>query len=228
MNKTNSRKRLAKVIGAVCVSTALVASLALFTDRAQSDAEYTAGTLDLSLAQEWVDDNAEAVEYFAPGDKLDLDYTLTNKGSLDAKVRETFVVTTTKPVTDEFEIYALADVEEDAVTGLWKAKDGKAPITVRSAVDYNGGTKITYEVPEHVIAGNNGTKTANLVLLFNHEATNEIEGTAVTVEYLAQAVQNDNTGALGDNTVWTDVKVITETFNIGGADRAVVPALNAN
>ena len=46
------------------------------------------------------------------------------------------------------------------------------------------------------------------------------------LEYVAQAIQEENTGNLGDNTVWNDAKVMTGTLNIGGVDTAVVPNLD--
>lgn len=224
--KAKTRKRWASVLACACLCAVAVASYALFTDRAQSKAEYTAGTLDIELTESWTADNAVAAENFTPGDKLLLNYKLKNEGNLNAKVRETFVITTDKPVTDEFEIYKSSDVVVDNTTGFWvKANDSVKPIEVRSTERFGTGTKITYEVPERIL-NKETEETYNLVLLFNDDATNEIKGTNVKVEYLAQAIQEENTGALKDNTVWTDAKVMTGSLNIGGADRAVVPNLD--
>ena len=224
--KTKTRKRWATVIAGACMCAVAVASFALFTDRAQSKAEYTAGTLDIELTESWTADNAIAAENFTPGDKLDLTYKLKNEGNLNAKVRETFVLTTDKPVDDEFEIYKSTDVVVDSTTGFWvKANDTVKPIEVRRSAAFGTGTKITYEVPEHILK-KESEEEYKLVLLFNDDATNAIKGTEVKLEYMAQAIQEDNTGALGDNTVWNDAKVMTGTLNIGGVDRAVVPNLD--
>lgn len=224
--KAKTRKRWATAIAGACVCAVAVASFALFTDRAQSKAEYTAGTLDIELTESWTADNAVAAENFTPGDKLVLNYKLKNEGNLNAKVRETFVLTTDKPVNDEFEIYKSSDVVVDNTTGFWvKANDSVKPIEVRSAERFGTGTKITYEVPERILTKET-EEEYNLVLLFNDDATNEIKGTNVKLEYMAQAIQEENTGTLGDNTVWNDAKVMTGTLNIGGADRAVVPNLD--
>jgi len=224
--KAKTRKRWATVIAGACMCAVAVASFALFTDRAQSQAEYTAGTLDIELTESWTADNAVAAENFTPGDKLDLTYKLENEGNLNAKVRETFVLTTDKPVTDDFEIYKSTDVVEDTTTGLWvKASSSVNPIEVRRSEAYGTGTKITYEVPEHIL-DKESEEEYKLVILFKADAKNEIKGTNVKLEYIAQAIQEENTGALGDNTVWTDAKVMTGSLNIGGTDRAVVPNLD--
>lgn len=219
--KKISRKRLATMFTVAAAFMCIIVTVALFTDREQSRAEYTAGTLDIVLTQEWTADNATAAKNYTPGDKLVLDYSLENKGNLDAKVRETFVVTTSKPVTNEFEIYKSTDVVEDATTGLWVASSTASPIQVRKSESYGTGTKITYEIPEFVLDAA-GKETFNLVLLFNKDAENTIKGTEVKVEYIAQALQDRNTG----EDTWKDAKVISETIKIGGTDKSVVPNLN--
>lgn len=219
--KKLSKNRLAAIFLTAAFATTIVTCLALFTDREQSQTEYTAGTLDIELTQKWTEDNAEAVKNYTPGDKLVLNYSLKNKGNLDAKVRETFVVTTDKVVTNEFEIYKASDVEEDATTGLWVAKSSAAPIEIRTSKAHGNGTKITYEIPEHVLNAETD-ESYELVLLFNKDAKNAIKGTNVTVEYIAQALQDRNTG---DDT-WKDAKVITDKVTIGGEETPVVPNLN--
>lgn len=221
--KNNSKRRSKVLVVALALAT-VVTSLAVFTDRAQSQETYTAGTLDLQLEQSWAAENAEVAENYTPGDVLELNYNLKNAGNLDGKVRETFVITTDKVVTNEFEVYALDDVEV-GTDGFWAPKDGKAPITVRTSEAYGTGTKITYKVPERVIAAG-ADEDIELVLLFNKEALNEIQGTNVTVEYLAEMIQKDNTGDVGLDNVWNDAKVRTEKFTIGGVETNVVPKLN--
>ena len=219
--KKLSKKRLAAIFLTAAFATTLVTCLALFTDREQSQTEYTAGTLDIVLGQEWISDNAETAKNFTPGDKLLLSYSLENKGNLDAKVKETFVVTTDKAVTNEFEIYAASDVEKDSTSGLWVVKASASPIKVRTSEAYGTGTKITYEIPQFVLDAT-GKKTFDLVLLFNKDSKNSVKGTNITVEYIAQALQDRNTG---DET-WEDAKVITEKITIGGTEKNVVPKLN--
>ena len=253
ISKPRNLKKGVAVTLAVAAAVTAVSSFALFTDRAQSHAEVKAGTLDLILTQDWAADNAGVVDEYAPGDILNLDYTLTNAGSLSTDVRETFVITGDKAVVGNFEIYAASDVEKNVTTGLWAPKTGASPLIVRDVdpgyytADKNGDGipetywTITYEIPELTIDGtgakaetgdatastigstiSNNTKTGDYVLLFNKDAKNEVQGTNVTVEYVAQGLQHRNTG---DDT-WKDAKVITETITIGGVKTDVVPERN--
>lgn len=243
----NVKKYVATGVAAAALVSA-VGSFALFTDRAQSHAEMTAGTLDLTLTQSWVADNAAVADEYAPGDILALDYTLENTGSLSTDIRETFVITGDKTVDGIFDIYAAEDVEQDAATHLWAPKSGAKPISVRSTDTYTAdknsdGTvetyyTISYEVPELTVDGSDETgdatastagstiagakKTGDYVLLFNKNAENTVQGTNLTLEYIAQGLQHRNTG---DDT-WADAKVITESLTIGGVERNVMPENN--
>jgi len=243
----NVKKYVATGVAAVALVSA-VGSFALFTDRAQSHAEMTAGTLDLTLTQSWVSDNAEIADEYGPGDILKLDYTLENTGSLSTDIRETFVITGDKVVDGNFDIYAFEDVEQNAATHLWAPKSGAQPISVRSTDSYtadkdgNGTVEtyytISYDIPELTVDGTDetgdatsstagstiagDTKTGEYVLLFNKDAENGVQGTNLTLEYIAQGLQHRNTG---DNT-WTDAKVITESLTIGGEKINVMPENN--
>ena len=246
-NPRNVKKRIATGLVAVAMVSA-VGSFALFTDHAQSHAEMTAGTLDLKLTQNWVNDNSAVADEYAPGDILNLDYTLENTGSLSTDIRETFVITGDKQINQIFDIYAAEDVEQDAQTHLWAPKAGKSPLTVRSVDSYqedkdNDGFKeeyytISYNIPELTVDGSeetgdatgstagsvisNNVKTGDYVLLFNKDAANDVQGTNLTLEYIAQGLQHRNTG---DDT-WADAKVITETLKIGGETINVMPENN--
>ena len=244
----NVKKRVATGMVAAAALVSAVGSFALFTDHAKSHAEMTAGTLDLTLTQSWVADNAAVADEYAPGDILNLDYTLENTGSLSTDIRETFVITGDKAIDGIFDIYAAEDVEQNAQTHLWAPKAGKSPIAVRSVDTYtadkdNNGTKetyytIAYEVPELTVDGSEETgdatastagsaisgavKTGDYVLLFDKDAANDVQGTNLTVEYIAQGLQHRNTG----NDTWADAKVITESLTIGGVERNVMPENN--
>lgn len=226
----NLKKRIAACLAATALISA-VGSLAVFTDRAQSQATMKAGTLDLALTQTWVDDNAAALPVYAPGDILDLDYTLTNNGNLSTDIREMFVITSDKKITNEFDIYAAADVEQDS-SGAYVPKSGATPIEVRSSEDFGTGTKITYNIPQFTVNGTgenaetvdgitSNAKTGDYVLLFNKDAANSVQGTSLKIEYLAQGLQHNNTG----NDTWEDSRVISEHITIGGEDISVVPAV---
>ena len=243
----NVKKSVALGLAAAAMVTA-VGSFALFTDHATSHAEMTAGTLDLTLTQSWVADNAEVAEEYAPGDILNLDYTLKNTGSLSTDIRETFVITGDMAIDGIFDIYAAEDVQQDPQTHLWAPKDGASPIAVRNVSTYTADKDnnnvnetyytIAYEIPELTVDGSEeigdataskpgsaisgAMKTGDYVLLFDQDASNDIQGANLTVEYMAQGLQHRNTG----NDTWADAKVITEKLTIGGVERNVMPENN--
>ena len=169
----NVKKRIATGMVAAAALVSAVGSFALFSDHATSHAEMTAGTLDLTLTQSWVSDNAAVADEYAPGDILKLDYTLENTGSLSTDIRETFVITGDKAIDGIFDIYAAEDVEQNAQTHLWAPKDGKSPIAVRSVNTYsadkdNNGVQetyytISYAIPELTVDGSEETGDATAV-----------------------------------------------------------------
>lgn len=238
----NVKQRIAAGLVVAGVVSA-VGSFALFTDHAQSHAEMTAGTLDLTLTQSWVADNAAVADEYAPGDILNLDYTLQNTGSLSTDIRETFVITADKAIDGIFDIYAAEDVEQNSATHMFAPKAGKNPLSVRTTGTFTGTDgktyyTITYEVPELTVDGSVETgdatastagskiagavKTGDYVLLFDEDAANDVQGTNLTLEYIAQGLQHRNTG----NDTWADAKVITEKLTIGGVERNVMPENN--
>lgn len=154
-------KIAAVALGVAAVLT-LGASLAYFTDRADTTAQGTAGTVAIDLASDVNLLDADGKDILNPGDKRDASFAITNEGNKSIDVRETIILeafesdgTTKKALTEvngqaEYDIYKLEDVEQDA-NGSWKPKSGKTPLAVRTTDLTNG--KITYEVPEYVLNG---------------------------------------------------------------------------
>ena len=81
------RKKMALAAGALAGVIALSGTFAYFTDRVQSTATATAGTVDLVLDANWVDN-----DNYNPGDKADLIYNISNAGNKSVDVRERIVV----------------------------------------------------------------------------------------------------------------------------------------
>lgn len=244
----NKKKILASVMAVLSVAALIVGSLALFTDRFQSKTEITAGTLDLVLSQTWAADNAAVAGNFKPGEALKLNYSLANEGNMAVNVRETFVLSCDVPLNDpsavtmvnnpgninahEFDIYNAEDVTI-AADGTVTAITGSPLTCTRGEYVTEGGKtwyKLTYQIPEFIMNGSienvddaiGLSKSGSYVLVFRNDVSNEFQEANIIVEYMAQGLQNGNTGA----ETWTDAKVITETVNFGGANVNVMPEHN--
>jgi predicted ribosomally synthesized peptide with SipW-like signal peptide len=222
---------------ALAIASALaltVGVFAFFTDRVQSTATATAGTLDLEL------DNfaASSTTKFKPGDGISLTYTLSDVGNKSADVLETIMVTytpadgTTSTISSskpEFALYAASDVSIDDNGVATVAEDATALSVVSE-----DGTQITYAVPQFTLNGTgdnaetetgvtSNAKDGAYVLVFNADASNDFSGATLTVDYEAQAKQHRNTG----KDTWTTVQSETVTF-AGDESWAAVPAVAAN
>lgn len=230
------RKKTAAVMGAAVALCLTASSLAIFTDRYQSQAEVTAGSLDLALAESWQADNAALADTYKPGTALKLDYALTNDGNMAASVRENFIITADKALSvgeaRELDLYAAKDVTLDA-EGNVIAISG-APLDPIYG-NYSDGSEthytLSYELDELVLNGTGAdaeTVSGGLdgydgeyVLVFNSDVGNDFENVNLDIEYMAQALQHDGTG----EATWSDAKVITEKVNFGGQEINVVPDL---
>lgn len=170
---------------------------------------------DNDLTEWWTYLNATALANYNPGDKIALDAKLTNSGTLDVDYRQTFVVTSSVPMTDgalEFELFSASNKETyGAWTGVSKVA-GFAIDTTKSTA-----TKTVYSVaPAKLAVG--ATITPDYDLIFNKAASNAFQGATVTVEYLVEARQANAAGADAD---WATVA--TGTVTIGGETVSAVP-----
>ena len=222
------RKKMALAAGTLAGVIALSGTFAYFTDRVQSNATATAGTVDLVLDANWVDN-----DNYNPGDKADLIYNISNVGNKSVDVRERIVVTS-DVVMDasqqaEFEIYQLADVYVND-SGDYVPKPGSVPITQGADRVVSADNKsITYNIAEYVL---NGTGTAaeteaealgatskgsDYALVFKNTSSNAFQGVDVTVDLVAEAKQHRNT----DGGTWTTVS--SESVTVGNTNLNVVP-----
>ena len=231
-SKKMTKKQKAKVAAATALTGALLAtgSLAYFTDRVETDASATAGTVDIALSSNWQD-----VANFNPGDIADLSYEISSVGNKSIDVREKFVITSDTVLTDaaqsEFEIYARADVTQDS-NGAYLPNPGAEPISIGEdrIVGQNGKT-ITYVLDEYTLNGSGENaevedgisateKESEFVLVFNKDAVNDYQGAEVSVNYLAEAKQHRNTGA----DTWAEIA--NESVSLGGETADAVPSRN--
>lgn len=224
-----NKKPLTVILSILCVVALAVGSFAFFTDRIESEVDATAGTLKL----EFTGITTSKTTGFKPNEGITLDFTLSNKGNKSADVLEVLVVSSSKPMTKganpaEFEIYAASDVE--LTDGIATIKNSATPLSVRSMSADN--KQITYELPQFTLNGTGAgaetedgisatSKKSSYVLVFNKAASNNYQGTELTLYYEAQAKQHRNTN---DDT-WNLIQ--TETVNFAGNDgHAVVPSMS--
>mgnify|MGYP004663840707 CR=1 FL=1 len=233
--KSKKRKTTA-LLGAATAVCVAVSSLAVFTDRFQSQAEYTAGSLDLELTETWQADNAALDGAYKPGTGLKLDYTLSNDGNLAALVRENFIISSDKAVSAgdqrEFDLYQADDVTLDANGNVLNISgDPLVPAYGNYSDDSGDHYTLSYSLDELVLNGtgsNAETVSGGLngydgeyVLVFNSVAGNDFQKSSLDIEYLAQALQHGGTGS----DTWADAKVISEQITLGGQNINVVPTL---
>lgn len=223
-----------KKIGAVCGIAALAvvagASFAYFTDRADTTASGTAGTVGIDLASDINLLDADGQNILNPGDMRDGSFSITNTGNKSIDVRTTVVLTSSVAMDKtadqaEYELYAASDVELVEGKG-YAPKAGAKPIEVRSISE--DGTKITYAIPDYVLNGNedfaeretedgitSDTHDYDFVLVFKGNSANKFQNSTVTIDVLAEAKQHRNTAAGWDI-------VAQETYSLAGEDVCAV------
>lgn len=233
----NIKNKATALLGVVTALCLMIGTLAVYTDRFQSRTEYTAGTLDIVLTENWTADNAILADTYKPGTALKFNYSLANNGNLAASIRESIVLSFEKQISTggdrEFDLYPASAVTVDAkgnvtaITGTALSpvygtgtKDGKTVYTLTYTPDYftlNG----TGSDGQSVANGKNGYSCC-YYLVFNVDVDNSFQNVNLGLEYLAQALQYNNTG---DETWENYTYVVTQNFNIGGTDIKVVPQL---
>lgn len=241
--KLNSKRRtMSVVLAGTMILTLAVGSLAYFTDRADTSATATAGTVGITLDAATLEasmKDADGKDIFNPGDSRVVNYSLTNTGNKSIDVKETIILTSSVAMDKaaaqaEYELYKASDVEEVAGKG-WAPKDGAEPLAVRSISD--DGTQIVYNVPQYTLNGSatfadeereiedgidTDTNAGNYVLVFKGASDNSFQDSTVTLEILAEAKQHRNTSAFDAD--WSELQ--GETITFGGADVNVVPEMN--
>lgn len=231
------KKKSAAAFGVTAALCLTVSSFALFTDRFQSQAEYAAGSLDISLTETWQADNSALATAFKPGTAVKLDYHLSNDGNLAASVRESIVISADKALSSggdrELDLYAAQDVTLDKDGNVLSVSGSPITPTYGNYSDSSGQHyTLSYSLDELTLNGSGSSAETvsgglngydgEYVLVFNNGVKNQFQNVNLDIEYMAQALQHSNTG---DKT-WSDAKVISEKVDFGGQNINVVPKLN--
>jgi len=159
------------------------------------------------LSNWWAYVNSVAMVNYNPGDVMQLNYKLTNAGQMDVKIRETFIITSSVPMTDGAEEFKLCTGYTTVSTGGYAA-NATAGMTFTKLS--NNQYKVT--VAESALSAN-GSVDKDYYMVFATTATNAFQGATVTITYVVEAMQAD-----GD---WATV--VTSTMTFDGQELEVVP-----
>ena len=201
-----TRKKAAAIALSASAVLTLGASLAYFTDRADTTATGRAGTVAIDLASnvDLLSEDGKAI--LDPGDMNDASFTITNQGNKSIDVRETIVLSALDKngsplaLTEvngqaEYELYLASDVEADA-NGSYAPKAGAVPLAVRTADLSNG--KITYAIPQYTLNGSStGGRSAGVGFekpaqnVGESDADYEARVAAAKAAYIADHVEDD-------------------------------------
>lgn len=232
----NIKNKLSFVLAILLLVTCVIGSLAYFSDRVTEQAEvsvmsnavnidpdpdpeidpgYTEPTPNDpndDLTAWWAHLNSTAKVNFNPGDKMDLSYVLKNKGALDIKVRETFIVTSSKAMTfdssNRGKEFTLCTKYAPVSTGGIAASEYTGmTFTKLSNTQY----KVTVAGSELAVSG---SAAKDYYLVFAPTADNTWQKATCTVDYVVEAMQAD-----GD---WATVT--TGQLTLNGQNINAVPA----
>lgn len=172
----NNKKIVA--LGTACALVATVGTMAYFTDRVESQASATAGTVGITTANTWADNLKDAdgnlvLDNLNPGDSRSLAFSVTNTGNKAIDVRHTLKLSVEDAAGApkamemradvaglemlQFEIFKASDVKtisnESGNIG-YVLEDGAEPLFTSDSVDAT--TKMG---AERVVDAANGTVT---------------------------------------------------------------------
>lgn len=231
--------KITKIIALALALCLFVGVIAYFTDRVTEDANITTVTLGITpepdpgadpddpgkdpedykdptpdnpdddLTNWWAYLNSRAKVNYNPGDKMDLSFILKNSGSMAVETRETFIITSTVPMTNgnpEFRLYTA--VSQNADTGEWTGT-ATTGVTMTRISD----TQYKFVVANSTIA-KGASSEKSYYIVFAGSAGNNFQGATCKVDYLAEAMQEG-----GDWTV-----AATGTVSMGGSSYPAVPA----
>jgi len=135
------------------------------------------------LTNWWLYLNSVAKVNYNPGDKMDLSYILTNTGKLDVKIRETFVIQSTVPLTEGAEEFKLCTSYAPAPAGGVEAAQTEG-MTFETLSDTK--YKVTIDGSELAVSESAGK---NYYLVFAPLSGNEFQGVNCTISYVVEAIQ---------------------------------------
>lgn len=238
MRKIKNMK-ISGLLALAMVFVLLVGSLAYFTDRISKDTSFSTATVSITpdpdedprdpdhpenkLTDKWAAINAAALSNFNPGDKVDLSYKLANTGELALDVRETFIITSSKPMSSTPEFRLFNGATQDADT---KAYTGNGVVVTEDKIS---DTVYKYTIASYVLSGSDETIGSNAKsvdktyqLVFDQNAGNAFQGATCTINYLVEAKQHSD----GGDADWVTA-VNGGTITLGGQTIPAVPANSA-
>ena len=179
----------------------------------------------------WMYLNSRATVNFNPGDKMTLSYILANQGDLAVDVRETFIITSSVPLSavPEFRLYTAVD-KDDAGAFYGIAAN---VVSNETAIPGADGTYIyKYTVNPYILSseaqliskdeGNNYPIKIGreYFLVFAATAGNEFQAATCTVEYIVEAKQHTD----GGEEDWVIATTASVTLPVSGQTIPVVSA----
>lgn len=151
------RKKTTKVLAFCCIASVLVGSLAYFTDRVETDAQVTAGTVGIIESDTWAEnlkDGPQSLNNVNPGDSRSLLFSVENTGNKAVDIRHSIQLSVVDAAgnpkalsmgTDvaaeemlQFDIFKKSDVvtmSKDSGNAGYVLKDGAQPIFSTDSVD---------------------------------------------------------------------------------------------
>ena len=243
--KTINRRRVTSIaLVAVMIFSMLAGTLAFFTDRADTQATATAGSVKIKLDDTGINlKDADGKDIMNPGDGRDFDFSVTNVGNKSIDVQETIVLSafdkdgnalSLADTQSEFEIYNTSDVTYDATKG-WTPNDGAQPLTVK-VLDNN---TITYTRPAYTLSGNStlgdgnreietidgvqasDVNTNDFKLIFKTTSSNKFQAAVLKADVLIEAKQHRNTEAVE----FAELQKVTHVLS-NGNQVILVPGAN--
>lgn len=171
------------------------------------------------LGNWWAWLNSRALGNFNPGDKLTLSFDMVNAGELATDIRETFVITSSEPLSEAPEFRLFSQISEDK-NG---SNRGEEVVLEEQRID---DTHYIYTIapytlssPDQVLPEHPGmVAQKEYYLVFDGKAANAFQGAQCTVDYVAEAKQHAN-GNVND---WSTIA--EEQLIIGGQTLNVVPS----
>lgn len=218
------KKRISKVLAIACVFALLVGSFAYFTDRVESNANVTAGTVGITQANTWatnLKDGPQDLNNINPGDSRDLTFTVTNTGTKAVDVRHTLKLSVVdaagkaKALTTgedwsgfemmQFDIYKASDVEKMSTTDGWNGgyvlKDDALPVFSSDSVDATSKMGASRDV--------DATK-GTITYYFADSVLDGVAGVGATSDAETGYKVADQNSKIGDALDDTDVAALTK------------------
>lgn len=225
---TLSKKKTTWLLAITSIVVLLIGALAYFTDRVETDASITTadaseiikvtpdGTEDgsedpgASLEDLWRQNNPD--EIIHPGDEVDLGYDLSNIGSADIDVKETFILSSSVLLNQADPEYRLF---LDAAADQYGAMVGGEVVSSEIISEY----QVKYEIAPFVLEKGQ-EKDMDYVMVFNKYANNDFQQSICTIDYLVEMRQHSDLLAADEG--WQEIQTATITFG-GVHDYPAVP-----